>query len=349
MIPSLLRPWLLLTSIFLAQAFVPSICSTQELPAGSATEDEARSAMLHGDYAGAEKLYRGAIEKNPASATLLTDLGVALQMQGRASEAIQVFERALKEKYLPQTYALLAEQRCISRDLDGARPMLSKIIRDYAGEAKLIAIVAPCYLDLDEPVESVSAYTVLLRDAAYPHDLALIRLAKSYLAAAQYFVRKLEERSDSNAYVTALSQAGASGDPRSAFPIAQRMSPNFHADLGFDEVLAIWHRHPDDPALLYQLAVISGERACGKSDFAARCIPTLPILLSSSLRCSLTGERKKMRPADSKGYSIRIQNCRTCATTLACSTENSVSGTRRLPSFAMSFPQIRTTSAQLHG
>ncbi|MGO8757937.1 MAG: tetratricopeptide repeat protein [Terracidiphilus sp.] len=295
MIPSLLRPWLLLTSIFLAQAFVPSICSTQELPAGSATEDEARSAMLHGDYAGAEKLYRGAIEKNPASATLLTDLGVALQMQGRASEAIQVFERALKEKYLPQTYALLAEQRCISRDLDGARPMLSKIIRDYAGEAKLIAIVAPCYLDLDEPVESVSAYTVLLRDAAYPHDLALIRLAKSYLAAAQYFVRKLEERSDSNAYVTALSQAGASGDPRSAFPIAQRMSPNFHADLGFDEVLAIWHRHPDDPALLYQLAVISGEQSMRQIGLCSQMYPDSPYL--AQLQFEMLADRGKEEDA----------------------------------------------------
>jgi tetratricopeptide (TPR) repeat protein len=272
------RRWLLLTSIFLAQALVPSICWEQELPAGSAIEDEARSAMLHRDYATAEKLYRGAIEKNQASAKLLTNLGIALEMQGRASEAIQVFERALKEKYLPQTYALLAEQRCISRDLDGARPMLSKIIRDYAGDARIIAVVAPCYLDLDEPVESVSAYTVLLRDESYPQDVALIQLAKSYLAAAQYFVTNLRERSDGKAYVTALGQASTSGDPRSAFPMAQSASKYFHPDLGFDAVLTIWHQHPDDPALLYQLAVMSGEQSMRQIEICSQQYPDSPYL-----------------------------------------------------------------------
>ena len=276
--PHLPRPWLLLVGIFLAQALAPSFCSSQELPPGSATEEEARSAMLHHDYARAEKLYRGAIDKNPESATLLTDLGVALQMQGRASEAIRVFESALKEKYLPQTYALLAAQRCISRDLDGARPMLSKIIRDYAREANIIAVVAPCYLDLDEPVESVSAYTVLLRDDSYPRDLAFIRLAKSYLAAAQYFVTRLRERSDGKAYVTALGQASTSGDPRSVFPLAQRTSENFRAGLGFDAVLTIWHQHPDDSALMYQLAVLSGEESMLQIELCIQQYPDSPYL-----------------------------------------------------------------------
>jgi tetratricopeptide (TPR) repeat protein len=156
--------------------------------------------------------------------------------------------------------------------------MLSKIIRDYAGEARIIAIVAPCYLDLDEPVESVSVYTILLRDVSYPHDLALIQLAKSYLASAQYFVTKLKERTDSNAYVTALGQAGTSGDPRSAFPMAQRSSPNFHADLGFDAVLTIWHQHQDDPALLYQLAAISGEQSMRQIEICSQLYPDSPYL-----------------------------------------------------------------------
>jgi tetratricopeptide (TPR) repeat protein len=272
------RTRLLLISIFLSLALAPSVRSAQERPAGLATEDAARSAMLHGDYASAEKLYRGAIEKNSASATLLTDLGVALQMQGRTSEAIQVFERALKNKYLPLTYALLAEQRCISRDLEGARPMLSKIIRDSYGDASIIAVVAPCYLDVDEPLEAVRAYTILLSDEAYPHDLALIQLSKSYLAAAQYFVAKLRERHDSEAYTAALGEASASGDPRSAFPIAQRASPDFHVDLGFDAVLTIWHQHQDDPALLYQLAVISGEQSMRQIELCSQQYPDSPFL-----------------------------------------------------------------------
>ena len=122
------------------------------------------------------------------------------------------------------------------------------------------------------------AYTILLRDEAYPHDLALIQLAKSYLAAAQYFVTKLREHPDSKAYLAALGQASTSGDPRSAFPMAQRASPNFHADLGFDAVLTIWHQHQDDPALLYQLAVISGEQSMRQIELCSQQYPDSPYL-----------------------------------------------------------------------
>ncbi|MGA2852254.1 MAG: tetratricopeptide repeat protein [Terracidiphilus sp.] len=240
--------------------------------------DPGQTALQHGDYLSAETLYRQALRQNPGSPELLTDLGIALQIQGRSTDAIHVFEHALKLKNLPRTYALLAEQKCRIRDLDGARPMLKKIIRDYSGDAKTVAIVAPCYLDLDEPVDSVKAYTALLRDDAYPHDLALIQLSKSYLAAAQYFVGKLKERDDSKAYVTALSQASTSGDPRSAFAIAQQTSPNFHADLGFDTVLRIWNQHQDDSALLYQLAVISGEQSMRQFELCSQQYPDSPYL-----------------------------------------------------------------------
>ena len=240
--------------------------------------DPGRTALQHGDYLSAETLYRQALRQNPGSPELLTDLGIALQLQGRSTDAIHAFEQALKLKNLPRIYALLAEEKCKIGDLDGARPMLYRIIRDYAGDAKTIAIVAPCYLDLDEPIDSVRAYTVLLRDAAYPHDLALIQLSKSYLAAAQSFVAKMKERDDSKAYVTALGEASTSGDPRSAFPVAQRTSPNFHADLGFETVLAIWHQHQDDSALLYQLAVISGEQSMRQIEFCGRQYPESPYL-----------------------------------------------------------------------
>jgi len=238
--------------------------------------DPGRTALQHGDYLSAEMLYRQALRQSPGSPELLTDLGIALQSQGRSTDAIHTFEQALKVKNLPRTYALLAEEKCKIRDLDGARPMLKRIMRDYAGDAITIAIVAPCYLDLDEPVDSVKAYAVLLRDEGYPHDLALIQLAKSYLAAAQYFVTKLREHPDGNAYLAALGQASTAGDPRSAFPMAQRASSNFHADLGFDAVLALWYQHQDDPALLYQLAVISGEQSMRQIELCSQQYPDSP-------------------------------------------------------------------------
>jgi tetratricopeptide (TPR) repeat protein len=247
--------------------------SQQQEPA-----DPVRTALQHGDYLSAETLYRQALRQNPGSPELLTDLGISLQLQGRSTEAIRVFEQALKLKSLPRTYALLAAEKCKIRDLDGARPMLNRIVRDYAADARIAAIVAPCYLDLDEPADSVKVYTVLLRDEAYPHDLALIQLSKSYLAATQFFVAKLKGRSDSRAYVSALDQASTSGDPRIAFPLAQRASSNFDANLGFDAVLAIWHHHEDDPALLYQLAVISGEQSMRQIELCRQQYPDSPYL-----------------------------------------------------------------------
>ena len=240
--------------------------------------DPGRTALQHGDYLFAETLYRQALSQNPGSPELLTDLGITLQLQGRSTDAIHAFEQALKLKSFPRTYALLAEEKCKIRDLDGARPMLKRIIRDYAGDAKTIAAVASCYLDLDEPVDSVRAYTVLLRDESYPHDLALIQLSKSFLAAAQYFVAMLKERSDSAVYVTALNNASTSGDPRSAFAVAQQASPNFHADLGYDAVLAIWDQHRNDAALLYQLAVLSGEQSMRQIELCRQQYPDSPYL-----------------------------------------------------------------------
>ena len=240
--------------------------------------DPGQRALKHGDYLSAENLYRQALRENPASPELLTDLGIALQLQGRSTDAIHAFEQALKIKNLPRTYALLAEEKCKIRDLDGARPMLKRIIRDYARDAKTVAAVASCYLDLDEPVDSVTAYTVLLSDGSYPHALALIQLSKSYLAVAKYFVGKLKERTDSKPYVLALGQASTSGDPRSAFPVAQLTSPNFHIDLGYEDVLAIWHQHQDDPTLLYQLAVLSGEQSMRQIELCSQQYPDSPYL-----------------------------------------------------------------------
>jgi len=260
---------------------LPAILSSLACNANGQSKEQSdpgRTALQHGDYVSAETLYRQALRQNPGSPELLTDLGIALQLQGRSTEAIHAFDHSLKLKNLPRTYALLAEEKCKIRDLDGARPMLNRIIRNYAGDAKTIAIVAPCYLDLDEPVESVRAYTILLRDEAYPHDLALIQLAKSYLAAAQYFVTKLRNRSDNEAYLKAIREAGTSGNPRSAFPMAQRASPNFHADFGFDAVLTTWHQHQDDPALLYQLAVISGEQHIHQIELCSQQHPNSPYL-----------------------------------------------------------------------
>ena len=89
---------LMASSASLAQAQQPSALQS------------AREAMEANQYAAAEQFYRKALAQAPSSAGVLTGLGLSLQMQGRAADAMRYYSLALKEGYVPETYALLAEE-----------------------------------------------------------------------------------------------------------------------------------------------------------------------------------------------------------------------------------------------
>ncbi len=223
----------------------------------------AKVHLANKEYSAAESLYRQALRQEPNSPELLTDLGIALQLEGKSSEAIYAFQQALRQKDLPLTYALLAEERCKTRDLDGARPMLARIISVDPMDKRSLSIVAPCYLDLDEPIEAIQAYSALLDAPDFPADLATIQLTKAYLSSAQFFVKKLKAAKDDANYLSAIQAArdGKATDARSAFTAAAAASPWFKPELDFPQVVALWKQHTDDTALLYQLSVLSGEES----------------------------------------------------------------------------------------
>ena len=185
----------------------------------------AKADLAKKDYSAAESLYREALRQEPNSPELLTDLGIALQLEGKSSEAIYTFQQALRQKYRAITYALLAEERCKTRDLDGARPMLARIISVRPIDKHSMSIVAPCYLDLDEPIEAVQAYTALLDDPDFPADLATIQLAKAYLSSAQFFVKKLRAAKDGANYLSAI-QAARDGQARTHGAPLPRQRPH---------------------------------------------------------------------------------------------------------------------------
>jgi len=237
------------------------VCSTYGQ--STAATDPGRTAMERGEYTAAEAVYRNALHENPRSPELLTDLGVALQLEGRSTDAIDAFEQALKLKNLSRAYALLAEEKCKDRDLEGARQMAAKILAKEPLDLPNLALVAPCYLELDEPVESVKAYSALLNDPAFPRDLVTIQLAKSYLLSAQFFSARLAAAPGSTIYIQALGNARdhASPNARGAFAEAKRNSTYFNPDLSFLDAVHLWRQHPDDTALLYLLSVLSGEES----------------------------------------------------------------------------------------
>jgi tetratricopeptide (TPR) repeat protein len=243
-------------------------------------QDDGEAALAHGDYRAAEAFYRKEVREHPASPEALTSLGVSVKMQGRSGEAIQLFQRALELKRLPRTYALLAEEKCETRDLEGARPMLAQILREDARDIQILALVAPCYLDLNQPIESVQVYSTILSSGALPDDLILIQLAKSYLRSAQFFFSRLSAAPGSSAYIQAIKRAQETGssNARGAFAEASQASPYFRSDLSFSGAVSVWRHHPNDPSVLYLLSVLSGEGTMKAVETCSARYPASPYL-----------------------------------------------------------------------
>jgi tetratricopeptide (TPR) repeat protein len=241
---------------------------------------QARQAMEAKQYADAEQLYRKALAGAPESTAVLTDLGLSLQMQGRSADAMRYYSLALKQGYVPETYALLAQERCRMGDLDKLRPMLERIYREERKNLRVISAVAPCYLDIDEPIESATIYKSLLNSDVYSPDLVLVQLAKSYIRSGQFFADKLSKAPGSEPFLTALRQAfdADSSGARSAFPEAAHLSPYFRPELDWPGAVDLWRQHPQDTALLYLLSVLSAEEGMRQIQICDEQFPASPYL-----------------------------------------------------------------------
>jgi tetratricopeptide (TPR) repeat protein len=254
-------------------------------PAAQAQQTEdltaARQAMDARQYDVAEKLYRKALVQAPSSATVLTDLALSLQMQGRSADAIRYYSLALKQGYVPETYALLAQEECRMGDLDDLKPMLARIFREERKNMRVLSAVAPCYLDIDEPVKSAIVYQALLAGSKdYPADLALIQLGKSYIRSGQLFAGKLSKAPGSEPFLAALRQASSEGSAgaRGAFPEAQKISPYFQPNLSWSDAVDLWQKHPQDTGLLYLLSVLSAEQGMNQIELCDQQFPGSPYL-----------------------------------------------------------------------
>jgi tetratricopeptide (TPR) repeat protein len=282
--------------------FVPPTALSQS----SSPADAAQAAFGHGQYAAAEELYRKALVQRPHSPELLTGLGMTLQMQGRSTAAISAFEQALRQRKLPRTYALLAEEKCKSGDLEGARPMLKEMLQEDGSEPLLLALVAPCYLDLNEPVQAVQVYNTLLLDPSFPKDLALIQLSKSYLLAARFFYSRLSAAPENTVYLQAIKDARdqASPDARGAFAAAAKDSPYFRSDMSFQDAVKIWLLHPQDTALLYLLSVLSSEESIRQIQLCDTSFPESPYF--KQLQFEMLADQGREEEA-TKGYEELIK------------------------------------------
>jgi len=241
---------------------------------------KAQEAMNARQYTVAEQLCRKALAQGPASAEALTILGLSLHMQGRSADAIYYYSMALKKGFTPRIYALLAAEKCKVGDLEAVRPMLAKLFREDLKILPVISVVAPCYLDLDEPVEAATIYKELLNNKDYPQDFTLVTLAKSYIRSEIFFTSKLDKAQGSQPFMAALRQAagGGSSAARSAFPEAARISTYFSPDLSWSAAVERWREHPQDAALLYLLSILSTEEAIQQMQICQDRYPDSPYL-----------------------------------------------------------------------
>ena len=110
--------------LFLIGSIASFLLSAEESPG-----QQAKSALVAGKYQRAEELYRRLSEQNPQSAEAFNNLGFALHLQGKSSEAIVALTQALRINELPGTVALLGANYCRLREYDRARPLLQSALR----------------------------------------------------------------------------------------------------------------------------------------------------------------------------------------------------------------------------
>jgi tetratricopeptide (TPR) repeat protein len=222
----------------------------------------AQTALDRGDYQRAEELYRALADSGVSSPEVLSNLGITLHLQGKSSEAIKVFGRALRLKELPGTLALLGLSYCRLQQFDDAIPILQRAKR-YFADSNVLSVLGPCYLDAGEPLDAVLVYKELVKRAVPPADENLANLARANFRASKHFLGLLEKVPGNKEYLGAIETArqNSSPDARGAFAVALRNAPYLSVDAGVEELGKLLLKHPTDPALLYVLGVVCGEQA----------------------------------------------------------------------------------------
>src|SRR5437867_784817 len=222
----------------------------------------AQRALDRGDYKRAEEVYRTFMSSGPASAELLNNLGIALHLQGKSSEAIAVLRRALRLKEMPGTLTLLGLSYCRLRQFDDAVPILLHAKR-YFADSNVLSVLGPCYLDAGEPLDAVLVYKELVKQDVPPADENLVNLARANFRASKHFLGLLEGAPGNKEYLRAIEAARQNSSPnaRGAIAIALRNAPYLSLDTGVEELGQLLLKHPNDPALLYVLGVVCGEEA----------------------------------------------------------------------------------------
>jgi tetratricopeptide (TPR) repeat protein len=142
---------------------------------------EAEAAQQAGNYDLAIQDYKAILASYPSIAELRSNLGAALAAEGRYSEAIVEYKKALQTKPGPQVRLNLALAYYKTGDLTEAVPLLKKVHAEDPGNAQVITLLADCFLRLGQNKAVIELLAPRQRDAsgdlaeAYLLGTALVR------------------------------------------------------------------------------------------------------------------------------------------------------------------------------
>ena len=248
-------------------------------PAGAADSDFelARRALQEGDFGVAEDSLRRLAGDNPESAEVWHNFGIALHLQGKSRQAVAAFSRALAITDSPGTRALLGLNHCRLREYDAAGPLLERAKEDF-DNLRALAILGPCYLETGDSLDAVKVYRRLVESDMQPIDENQVRLARAYFRAAKQLTSRLDSLEGSEPFHEALRSAGEGQalGPRSAVAIAVQRAPDLRADMAIEDLASIYEARPDDPALVYLLALACGESAMESFLRTSKSFPDSP-------------------------------------------------------------------------
>lgn len=259
------------TVILVAIFFCCSLALSSALQQISGPEARAaQQAIQRGDYAHAEKIYRALLKRNPSSPELLSDLGIALHFQGKTSEAVAAFQHALRLKEMPATLAMLSLDDCKLHRYRDADAILLRTKR-YFDDSKILAVVAPCYLNTGDLVEGIGVYRELVKRGISPADQYEVGLSKVYLRAAQHYITLLQQAPGGREYSEVIPIK-----PESKIAEALRDAPYVEEGMSLEELASLQRRHQRHAALLYLLAIKCGNESMRVFSQAEQQFPNSP-------------------------------------------------------------------------
>ena len=270
----------------------------------SPSSQQAREALANGDYRRAEQLYTMLLRDAPDSPELLSNLGMALHLEGKSSEAIRVLERAVSRREMPPALAMLGVNYCKTRQFERAADVLRRA-RRYSSDLEVMGALGPCYLEAGDPMDAVLVYQDLVDHAAAPEDRNEAGLAKAYFQASKHYLLLLEKAPGNREYLQAVEQARASSSPdaRGAFAAAFRAAPYVRGDMSFADFQTLLQQHPSDAPLLYFVGVLSGERAMQAFQDCEKRFPDSPAF--RQLHASVLSSQGQLEAAAAEYRSIR--------------------------------------------